>query len=87
MMVIVMVTVVMVAVVVVVVVVVVVEVVAAAARHLQLLDHPRLHRPHKLRHLLDQVVLAVRRAQPAQVLGERAAHHVLHLLTELPHVT
>ena len=75
------------------VVVVVMEVVvaavavAAAARHLQLLDHPRLHRPHELRHLLDQVVLAVRRAQPAQVLGERAAHHVLHLLTELPHVT
>ena len=78
---------------VVVVVVVVVEVVvaavavAAAARHLQLLDHPRLHRPDELRHLLHQVVLAVRRAQPAQVLGERAAHHVLHLLTELPHVT
>ena len=75
------------------VVVVVMEVVvaavavAAAARHLQLLDHPRLHRPDVLRHLLDQVVLAVRRAQPAQVLGERAAHHVLHLLTELPHVT
>ena len=75
------------------VVVVVMEVVvaavavAAAARHLQLLDHPRLHRPDELRHLLDQVVLAVRRAQPAQVLGERAAHHVLHLLTELPHVT
>ena len=61
--------------------------VAMAARHLQLLDHPRLHRPHELRHLLHQVVLAVRRAQPAQVLGERAAHHVLHLLTELPHVT
>ena len=75
------------------VVVVVMEVVvaavavAAAARHLQLLDHPRLHRPDELRHLLDQVILAVRRAQPAQVLGERAAHHVLHLFTELPHVT
>ena len=66
---------------------VVVVVVAMAARHLQLLDHPRLHRPDELRHLLHQVVLAVRRAQPAQVLGERAAHHVLHLLTELPHVT
>ena len=61
--------------------------VAMAARHLQLLDDPRLHRPDELCHLLDQVVLAVRRAQPAQVLGERAAHHVLHLLTELPHVT
>ena len=71
----------------VVVVVMVVVAVAAAARHLQLLDHPRLHRPDELRHLLHQVVLAVRRAQPAQVLGERAAHHVLHLLTELPHVT
>ena len=75
------------AVVVVEVVVAVVVVVVVAARHLQLLDHPRLHRPDELCHLLDQVVLAVRRAQPAQVLGERAAHHVLHLLTELPHVT
>ena len=68
-------------------VVVVVVVVAMAARHLQLLDHPRLHRPDELRHLLHQVVLAVRRAQPAQVLGERAAQDVLHLLPELPHVT